>query len=367
MAKTKDTIHECKDISENVYGYMKIVGITSLKSLLVSIGAELKKKNLEDFYEKEKANFTNMLKGKRPLKFEFIKPLEKLFGVTFARLYDNESYLVPRNKDDIPYIKGFRYYAYKDDMDLYQNDFEQTMISCDGFPTILNYDEFNKTFLDYVVEYGSINAVRYLVKEHDLKPELYAPFNKFRIDRQYEIMCAEPFALLKMVIQKDDVELFNRVFDPFIVFIQYSSNFKDTYFDEDILDLILNSEHVFNCLFEPRTLPYKNYNPAVVGRDEEMIDLLNPFLNKCLSHALDKLNKYYEQAKRILEFGVTYNKAAIEKTGVSIDKLRIDETGLVYYRGTHELLGSIVYHEKEIADVELRNLSCGIISPERRK
>ena len=146
---------------------MDIKQIKYYFDLLVMIGKQLKVADPDTFAKKEKSNFSKMLKEERPLKYEFIIPLEKIFGVSMARMLDDGAYKLPLNKEEIPYVKGFRYYAYKDDPALYEDEFEKTMITNDGDPTICNSDEFKKTFLDYVIEYKSINALKFLYKKHN--------------------------------------------------------------------------------------------------------------------------------------------------------------------------------------------------------
>ena len=103
---------------------MDIKGIKMYTHLLVAIAHELgiKGQKAYDFANQEKANFSKMLKGQRPLKYEFIIPLEKIFGVSLARMKDPDSYKLPLDKDNIPYSKGFRYYAYLDDPELYKKE-----------------------------------------------------------------------------------------------------------------------------------------------------------------------------------------------------------------------------------------------------
>ena len=142
---------------------MDIKGIKMYTHLLVAIAHELgiKGQKAYNFANQEKANFSKMLKGQRPLKYEFIIPLEKIFGVSLARMKDPGSYKLPLDKDNIPYSKGFRYYAYLDDPKLYKKELV-TLLTKTGENTLTQTDEFGKTFLDYVVEYNSINGIRFL-------------------------------------------------------------------------------------------------------------------------------------------------------------------------------------------------------------
>ena len=83
-----------KNLKNNIDHYMNLKGIKMYSHLLVNIAHELGIKGQEayEFANKEKSNFSKMLKGERPLKYEFIIPLEKIFGVSLARLIDEDVY-----------------------------------------------------------------------------------------------------------------------------------------------------------------------------------------------------------------------------------------------------------------------------------
>ena len=353
------------DLKKNIDRYMDIKQIKYYSDLLLLIGKELGVNNPYDFADKEKSNFSKMLKGERPLKHEFIIPLEKIFGVSMARLLNDNAYALPLDKEDMPYIKSNRYYAYKDDMALFEDEFEKTMISTDGYPTVCNSDEFNKTFLDYVVEYRSVNALRFLLRKHNLKP---TPFNRnsFTIDNSFSIFASSGNDLLKMVIQEDDVELFRSLFDPFETCIRFHVSYDQLRLDLQTFEFILNSEKIFNYLFEPKQLKYKDFNSSVVGHDDEIIVLLNPLLSECLDYALSDLSKYSNRARQILLFGIDYNKKALESIDVDSRYLRVEEYGCVYCSG-YELVTSIVYPEYSTDDKEMVELIDKLSLPRHTK
>ena len=85
------------NLKNNLDHYMKLKGIKMYSHLLVNIAHELGIKGQEayQFADREKSNFSKMLKGERPLKYEFIVPLEKIFGVSLARLLDEDAYKLP--------------------------------------------------------------------------------------------------------------------------------------------------------------------------------------------------------------------------------------------------------------------------------
>lgn len=343
------------DLRNNIHRYMDIKQIKYYSDLLYMIGKELKVNDPYEFAEKEKSNFSKMLKGERPLKHEFIIPLEKIFGVSMARLLNDGAYALPLDKEDMPFVKGFRYYAYKDDIKLYEDEFERTMVTNDGYPTICNSDEFNKTFLDYVVEYRSINALKFLLHKHGLKPYIGSR-NSYQIDGRYNIFTTMENQLYNMVIQEDDVELFNVLFDPFETCILYRTAWEHLRIELQTYEFILNSDKIFNSLFTPKTFSYKDFNRGVVGHDGETIELLNPFLTECLDYALSKLDKYRERAKQILLFGIEYNKKAIEHTGIKAESLQVREYGNVYFGNSYELLTNIIFPEYSTDDDEILEL-----------
>ena len=172
------------DLKKNIDHYMNLKGIKMYSHLLADIARELgiKGQDTYEFANREKSNFSKMLKGERPLKYEFIIPLEKIFGVSLARLMDKNAYKLPVEKENVPFNKGFRYYAYLDDPQLYKNEFD-LLLACDGKPIITQTDEFGKTFLDYVVEYHSVNGVRYLHEEYGIKLKMYHNQFEFRKDK----------------------------------------------------------------------------------------------------------------------------------------------------------------------------------------
>ena len=63
-----------ENLKNNIDHYMKLKGIRMYTHLLVDIAHELGIKGQEayTFAAREKSNFSKMLKGERPLKYEFI-------------------------------------------------------------------------------------------------------------------------------------------------------------------------------------------------------------------------------------------------------------------------------------------------------
>ena len=94
-----------------------------------------------EFCEKNKANFSKMISGARPFKFEYVVPLERILNTTMDYIVNGEESNVGiqlRNK-------GIEYTAYLNDYDEYVKFGAET--DSEGHLIIANYDEYNKNLL----------------------------------------------------------------------------------------------------------------------------------------------------------------------------------------------------------------------------
>lgn len=302
-------------LKENIDHYMDRKGIKTYNRLLFNIARELglSREQPYEFADKEKSNFSKMLNGKRPLKHEFIIPLEKILGVSLARLLDEEAYKIPLEKDEVPFNKGFRYYAYLDDPNLYKNEFD-LLLTKEGKSILTQTDEFEKTFLDYVVEYHSVNGVRYIHDEYGIKLKWHWNHFEFRKDSGITFMnfknCIE-FA--RLVADMKDVELFNDIFDTYNMFLAQGHYVDDNtvFCQDDYLEILLDHDDLFRSLLEEKVYEYTDLGKRVKKeRGIESINFtsINPIINNCLRYALNHLEHYRRQAIEILQFGIEHNK-----------------------------------------------------------
>lgn len=305
------------NLKNNIDHYMNLKGIKMYSHLLVNIAHELGIKGQEayDFAKKEKANFSKMLKGERPLKYDFIIPLEKIFGVSLARLTEPDAYKLPVEKENVPFNKGFRYYAYLDDPELYKNEFN-LLLAKDRRPIITQTDEFEKTFLDYVVEYHSVNGVRYLHEEYGITLKWFNTEFEFKKGKGVTwINFKNSIEFARLVASMNDVELFNSIFDSYNMFFSCGYyNVGDCIFcNDDFLELILDNDDIFKSIFEEKTyvLKLNNYTKRKEQVDSITYCSINPIINNCLNYALRHLDKYKQQAIAILKFGIDYNRKKV--------------------------------------------------------
>ncbi len=341
---------------------MKLKGIKMYSHLLVDIAHELGIKGQEayKFANKEKSNFSKMLKEERPLKYNFIIPLEKIFGISLARLLDEDAYKLPVKKENIPFNKGFRYYAYLDDPKLYKEEFD-LLLAKDGKSILTQTDEFEKTFLDYVVEYHSVNGVRYLHDEYGIKLKWF--HNQFEfIKNNKGIMwihfenCIE-FA--RLVASMNDVELFNDIYDSYNMFFtngHYSTE-NCIFCQSEYLEIMLDHDNLFNSIFErkPYTLKLGHCDRRKKQVDSITYRSINPIINNCLRYSLKHLDKYKHRAIEILKFGIDYNRRIANKI-VFDDCYICNELGGLKNFQNKDYYDIVVFADVKVKDDEIECL-----------
>ena len=327
--------------------------------LLVDIAHELgiKGQDAYEFANREKSNFSKMLNGERPLKYEFIIPLEKIFGVSLARLMDKNAYKLPVEKENVPFNKGFRYYAYLDDPQLYKNEFD-LLLACDGKPIITQTDEFGKTFLDYVVEYHSVNGVRYLHEEYGIKLKMHNQF-EFRKDRGITwINFQNCIEFARLVASINDAELFNSIYDSYYLFFASGYYVESCIFNQsDYLELILDNDDLFNSMFEekPYVFELSNWDKRKKPVQSITYNSINPIINNCLRHALKNLDKYKQRALAILKFGIDYNQKKVANIGFSNCYIR-NELGALRNIKDEDYYEIIIFADGETNDDDIKAL-----------
>ena len=349
------------NLKKNIDHYMKLKGIKMYSHLLVNIAHELGIKGQEayKFANKEKSNISKMLKGERPLKYEFIIPLEKIFGVSLARLMDEDAYKLPIEKENVPFNKGFRYYAYLDDPQLYKNEFNLLMAT-DGKPIITQTDEFGKTFLDYVVEYHSVNGVRYLYEEYGIKLKWHFNQFEFRKDKGITwINFENSIEFARLVASMKDVELFNSIYDSYYMF--FACGYYDVgnciYANNDFLDIILNNDDIFKSIFEEKPYVVELSNSAKKEKQTDLITYhsINPIINNCLNYALKHLEKYKLRAIEMLKFGINYNRKKANNIDFSNCYI-CNELGALKSLKNKDFYELVIFTDIKTNDAEIKSL-----------
>lgn len=349
------------NLKNNIDHYMELKGIKMYSHLLVDIAHELgiNGQDAYKFANKEKSNFSKMLKDKRPLKYDFIIPLEKIFGVSLARLLDEDAYKLPVERDNVPFNKGFRYYAYLDDPKLYKEEFN-ILLAKNGESILTQTDEFGKTFLDYVVEYRSVNGVRYLHEEYGIK--LKWNFNYFECRKDSDriwINFENCIEFARLVASMNDAELFNDIYDSYNLFLSFGSYAPNNtiFCQSEYLEIMLDNDTLFSSIFEIRSYEYMLGKLAKREKQVDSItfDLINPIINNCLRYSLEHLEKYKHRAIDILKFGIKHNTEIINKVGADTYCI-CNELGGVTGSFGCDVENIAVYVDMEVNDDEINAL-----------
>ncbi len=344
-----------KNLKNNIDHYMELKGIRMYSHLLVDIAHELGIKGQEayKFADNEKANFSKMLKGERPLKYDFIIPLEKIFGVSLARLLYEDAYKLPVERENVPFNKGLRYYAYLDDPELYKNEFD-VLLANDGQSILTKPDEFGKTFLDYVVEYHSVNGVRYLHDEYGIKLKWW--HNQFELKKDKGIIWINFNNWLefdRLVASMNDAELFNDIYDSYNMFFTNGHYAKEDciFCQGDYLEIMLDNDDLFNSIFEIKPYELKLKRMA----DSITYHSINPIINNCLRYALKHLDKYKHRAKDILKFGINYNRRIADEITFA-EYYVCNELGGLKNSRNEDYYDIVIFVDVEVNDDDIKSL-----------
>lgn len=338
---------------EIVSYYKEIKGIKYDNDLLKKIGNELEYKDdvLEKFIKTQKGNFSKIIKGIRPINKDYIIPLEKIFGVPVAKLIEPETYNYLINKENIPFLKGIRYYAYKDDMNLYYNELSKNTDN-KGNSIIFNKDEFGRTFLDYVVEYKSFNAIKYLYDKYQLKLKRYDNFFQVNGEHFIDINFCNSILFARMVSELNDTKLFYDIYNTYDII----DGDNLVYQQDDFLKIILDNDNLFNEMFKTKEylFEYSNYEKRLYKIDSFPINTINPIINNCLKYAINNIDKYKKQAIKMLNFALVYNKDVIKKLDKNCHFYSMTNSGALI-RG-HEIIDLLIYSNEQVTDDSIQKL-----------
>lgn len=335
-----------ENFQKNIDKYMDLKGIKYYSNLLIMIGKKMgmNQQQAMEFSKKEKSNFSKMLKGERPLKIEYVAPIEEILGVPLAKIINEKNYNVSINKDDIPFIKGFRYYAYYDELNLY--DELDELVDINGEYFLNNSDEFNRFFLDYLIEYKAYNGLRFLVEKHNFHSTGFNG-NNYINDENYFAFSSRIIEIAKFVINSNDVELFNKVYDV-KDYAEYLLKYhikgeSCLYNNKEFIETIVNNSNIYDMLFKNVSLEFKTINKYVSNfeKDTSQINVVNPLINFVLDYCLEHIEKYKKQAKEILKFAIRHI-SDVSKNLLIQSNCFLDERGSVKDR-SNAIIANIIF------------------------
>ncbi len=294
---------------------MRMNGIESQQRLLMEILREIGFKDPYPELEKQKGNFSKMLSGERPLRADFVAPMEKLLHTS---LYE----IVSGNKVSMKFQnKGIRYAAFTDNISEYEQLSKEDALK--------NFDEYDQSALDYIFSYHAINGLRFIAKEDKLQLDFNGRYMTGEVTLSGDLKMA-PLNVLDLVCEKGDAELFNSIFAPFTR-MGTSGGQKGMLAEESSMRMILRSENVFKGLLANQEIKLNVVNYGLVN-DKDAGFFVNPLLFDLANFALQREKEFPSQVKEILEYGIEANnqsKSFVEEHFGDVDGLKVSEEGLI--------------------------------------
>lgn len=186
----------------------------------------------------------------------------------------------------------------------------------DQSPEILkNYDEFDKNLFDYVVEFENYKVLKELIDRdiiHPFFPSIrYFSYVALSNDTYYN-------KILKILAKNDDVERFIKVYDVFKIVnaadkrILDLQDMKCIKIDEDVLNIIYESENLFKYLIDERVNPnFKEYSCGLVNENLKNLPSLSGMFNTLLMIALQREDKI--KAENMLKIGIKHNENVLNE------------------------------------------------------
>ena len=211
-----------------------------------------------------------------------------------------------------------------------------------------------------MVEYHSVNGVRYLHDEYGIKLKWYHNQFEFKKNKGVTWIHFENWIeFARLVASMKDVELFNDIYDSYNMFFtngHYAAP-NCIFCQSEYLEIILDDDDLFNSIFEAK--PYEVKLGSTASRKKQVDSItyhsINPIINNCLKYSLKHLDKYKHRAIDILKFGIDYNRRIAEK--IVFEKCYIcSELGGLIDCQNEDYYEVVVFVDVKVKDEEIASL-----------
>ena len=278
-------------------------------------GKNYTKDNLRDLVYK-------WVNGQRTPGIDYIYYLSKILKVSI------EEMLVAGEVCERYESRPFTLYAIAKSNNFEQLDEIMKTPTSDGSIVGINYDEYDKTILDYAVEFENIEMIKYMIEKEYLQFQTYGSHitTTIRIGGQCSYL-EMTNKIIMLAIKYDDVELFSSIIaretpiwrtEPLVdgdiyVKTEYQDGFE---LSLDAIDSILCKDKIYSYLTQPYIATLENWEKINNGisygdkhnRENSINESLskiyrlpvafNLLLDTALNNNSDKLNKLIELLKR---------------------------------------------------------------------
>lgn len=283
--------------------------------------------NAENKYIEIRGNLSAAKNNKRPFQKDQVLCLEKLLNVPFVTLLENDD----ENKG-FPFLPdGIRYAAYLDKIDGYER--LNSVQSESSNSIILNYDEFDKNILEYILEYKSINGLSYLINKGILTLDVNWKNFLFNGGLYYskEEALKVNISIIKMLAEYKKAKEFNILFSKNELIRRINYNEIGMLNNEEIIQILLNNyDFIKEVLdFSKIKLNEINYN---LESDKEGY-FINPLITILISYGLTHFSKYTNTTISLLKLSIELNKKVMNYFKMDFSNVfknvKLDNSGLI--------------------------------------
>lgn len=257
-----------------------------------------------EWAEKEKGNFSKMINGKRPFTLQIIIGLEYVLDTSINYIINGGVY----NNQYHP--RGIEYTVSCDKYEGYMN--LSKMLDDDGNYIIKNYDEFNKSLIDYIIKYKAINGIKFLCENYNFRFNPF--FNMFEgADIPYTAYNEDllPLQIAKIISINDENDLFFKIYNPYFELYDNINDKNYLYNEKEFLNIIINSEKILEAMLSSMEIEINNTNGFKLSKYTfNTIKFINPILSYLLREAVEIRN--IKCVEKIIEYGYTMNEKQID-------------------------------------------------------
>lgn len=264
-----------------------------------------------------------------------------------------------------------------------QLDYVMNLSTPDGSIVGDNYDEYDKTILDYAVEFENLEMIKYLLKKEYISfTSPYTITTRIHIGGQCSYTEMQN-KILYLAIKYDDLDLFTNIISQntslWLTDVVDNNRFAKTPYNEgygithEVLEKILMTNKILGYLTSSYVSNLSDWNK--INRGIQFVDPLDK--RKILNQQLAKIERMPEGYNLILEYSLTHNnikideilKDAIRQKNIAIkqvsefykgDKVKIDMYGNVkiegMYKGSLSMIGQIDSKVYKTLDDKTKNL-----------
>ena len=310
-----------------------------------------------EYNEKNKGSFSQCFNGKRNFKPEDYLAIEYVLNTSMAYIIEGKGEV---SKDFKP--SGIRYAAFTDTQGNYEELMREDIVN--------SSDEYNKTLIDYMIEYESKNGFKYFA-ERDLLPLGKTGGYSHKVNC---LSCDsnDRKKLLQVLCKVLPINLLIKYFDGFldhndIIFSNIDVN-QNTSFTDEVIGEVIKREDFRNALINTKIINLDAYNKGVIRKNGESFGdglFVNYFLTAMIKYALnhdiddDIRSELINDALRINEESFKFVSSFAE------EELIIDKYGFITNKFTSVYFGSVVIPSE--VNVEISDCSNALLKQLNRQ